>query len=51
MSAVTFRTSRPDHWTSPRPFADASLRFAKHGKIQPMDQPGFWQRLFWRRAA
>jgi hypothetical protein len=39
---------RPCHWTSPRPYSDASLRYAKHGPILPMEQPSFFQRLFGR---
>jgi hypothetical protein len=46
MSSLTFRTSRPDSWTSPRPYSDASLRRLIHGPIQPMEQPGLLQRLF-----
>lgn len=44
-----FTTSRPDHWTAPRPVQDPSMRLKKHGKIQPMDEDrGFWSRLFER---
>ena len=49
MSNPTFRSSRPDSWTNPRPYTDASLRRMVHGRIQPMEQPGFLARLFgWR---
>lgn len=48
MSSQHFRSSRPDQWTLPRPYQDASLRYIKHGPIQPMDQPGFLARLFGR---
>ncbi|MCB2050738.1 MAG: hypothetical protein KDE63_04835 [Novosphingobium sp.] len=46
MSSPTYRSSRPDSWTMPRPYSDASLRFRKHGPIEPMDKPGFLARLF-----
>ena len=49
MSSVSFRSSRPDGWVSPRPHSDASARFRKYGAIQPMDGPGFWARLFGTR--
>jgi len=41
MSSLTYRSSRPDPWTSPRQSLDASRRRIAHGKIQPMEQPGF----------
>jgi hypothetical protein len=46
MSSQTFRSSRPDRWTMPRPYSDASLRRQMHGAIQPMERPTFLQRLF-----
>jgi len=46
MSSISFRSSRPDGWTVPRPYCDASLRFRKHGPIQPMTQPSLLARLF-----
>lgn len=36
MSAYTFRSSRPDHWVSPRPTRDPARRRAIHGPLQPM---------------
>ncbi|WP_202385473.1 hypothetical protein [Altericroceibacterium endophyticum] len=48
MSSLSFRTSRPDSWTNPRPHRDASQRLMQYGKIQPMDEPGFLARLFGR---
>ncbi len=49
MSSLSYRSSRPDAWVQPRPFSDASVRFAKHGPILPMDRPGLFARLFRRR--
>ncbi len=49
MSSYSFRSSRPDSWTHPRAHRDASLRFMAHGPVQPMEEPGFLQRLFGRR--
>ncbi|UIP07664.1 hypothetical protein LY632_04495 [Erythrobacter sp. SDW2] len=46
MSSYTFRSSRPDAWTSPRPFSDASTRYMAYGPVQPMQQPGILARLF-----
>lgn len=45
MSSLTFRSSRPDSWTSPRPYSDASLRRLIHGPIRPMEEPSLWKRL------
>ncbi len=46
MGSISFRSSRPDGWTLPRPHRDASLRYMTHGPIRPMEEPGFLQRLF-----
>ncbi|MDN3646265.1 hypothetical protein QWY75_08635 [Pontixanthobacter aestiaquae] len=46
MSALSYRSSRPDQWAQPRPHSDASQRYQKHGAILPMDEPGFFARLF-----
>jgi hypothetical protein len=48
MSSLHYKSSRPDHWTMPRPYQDASSRYIKHGPIRPMEEPGFWRRLFGR---
>jgi len=48
MSNRIFVSSRPDTWTSPRAYSDASLRFAAHGKIIPMRQPSLLERVFGR---
>ncbi|MBS1239416.1 MAG: hypothetical protein H6R45_122 [Proteobacteria bacterium] len=49
MSSLSYRSSRPDRWTMPRPPQDACLRRIAHGPIQPMEQPGFIARLFGQR--
>lgn len=41
-----YRSSRPDGWTLPRAPMDASLRLQTHGPIRPMEEPGFFARLF-----
>lgn len=46
MSSYSFRSSRPDAWTSPRAHRDASLRYMAYGPVQPMHQPGLLARLF-----
>lgn len=33
-------SSKPDHWTNPRPYTDASLRYRAYGPIEPMDCSG-----------
>lgn len=44
-----FRSGRADSWSSPRFHSDESFRTLAHGKIQPMEEPGFFARLFGRR--
>ena len=51
MSSISFRSSRPDGWTVPRPHRDASLRYRAHGPIQPMSQPGLLARLLGKRLS
>ena len=45
MTRYSFHSSRPDAWVAPRPYSDASLRMRKHGRIQPMERPGLFERL------
>ena len=49
MASQTYRSSRPDGWTMPRPDRDASLRYMMHGPIQPMEEPSLLARLFGAR--
>ena len=37
--------SKPDHWTAPRPYCDASIRFHKHGPVQPMHNPNWVDKM------
>lgn len=46
--AKIFHSSRPDGWSSPRPYSDATFRKMAHGKIMPMHEPTFLERLFGR---
>ena len=47
MSNLSYRSSKPDSWIAPRPYADASVRMMKLGPVQPMDAPqGLLSRLF-----
>ena len=50
MSPATFRSSRADSWSMPRPHTDPNQRYMKHGPIRPMDEEkGLLSRLFdWR---
>jgi hypothetical protein len=43
-----FSSSRPDSWIQPRPHRDPTYRYMSHGKILPMEEPGFLARLFGR---
>jgi len=45
MSSYTFRSSRPDSWTNPRPYCDASTRYLAYGPVRPMQQAGLLARL------
>lgn len=49
MSSLQYRSSKPDAWTMPRAYQDASLRYMKHGPILPMEEPGMLARFFSRR--
>lgn len=40
--------SRPDNWSVPRAQSDPAMRPISHGKILPMEEPGFFARLFRR---
>lgn len=42
MSAYTFRSSRPDHWVSPRPTRDPALALAIHGPLRPLPGEAGW---------
>lgn len=44
-----YRSSPSCSWVAPRPHRDPSLRYMMHGPIQPMEEPGFFARLFGRR--
>jgi hypothetical protein len=41
----TVRLLGRDHWRPAGPSTDAERR-RTHGPLQPMEQPGFWRRLF-----
>lgn len=44
-----FRSGRADNWISPRPYSDPTYRSMSHGKILPMEEPSFFERLLGRR--
>jgi hypothetical protein len=50
MTSLSYRSSRACQWNEPRPHQDASARYRKHGPLQPMQEPGFWSRLFGRKS-
>ena len=41
------QSGRPDTWTMPRQ-SNNGQRIMSHGKILPMEEPGFLERLFGR---
>lgn len=45
----SYRSSRPCQFVDPRPVQDASMRLLKHGRVRPMEEPGFFARLFGAR--
>lgn len=45
MTFQRFRTSAPDEWINPRPYADPSLMLYRHGPIRPMKEPSFIARF------
>lgn len=49
MSSLSYRSSNPDRWVQPKPYSDSSLRHRQFGRILPMEEPGFFARLFGAR--
>ena len=49
MASATFHSSRPHSSILPRPHTDPHQRYRTYGPIQPMEQPGFFERLFFGR--
>lgn len=49
MISSRYRSSRPHESVVPRPVLDAQQRYRVYGKIQPMTQPTFLERIFGRR--
>ena len=47
--ARIFRSNRVDTLGGPRIHSDASFREITQGKILPMEEPGFFARLFGQR--
>ena len=45
MIPISYRSSRADEWSMPRPHTDPNLRFLKYGRIRPMDED---RSLLWR---
>ena len=48
MTPYSIHRSRPDQWTSPRPYSDATLRAHAYGRVRPMVEPSWWERLLGR---
>lgn len=48
LASSSYVSSRPDNWTQPRPHSDPSLRLHKYGRVRPMEEPSFWDRLLGR---
>lgn len=51
MTKLSYRSSRPDSWTLPRQSQPDWKRRHAHGPIQPMEQQGFFARLFKQASA
>ena len=45
MTQASITTSKPDKWTCPRPYTDASFRYRKHGAVRPLVAPSWLERL------
>lgn len=48
MTALRHHSSKPHQWISPRPYTDADLRRHAYGKVRPMHEPNWLERLFGR---
>lgn len=48
MTQATIRSSRPDQWANPRPPVDPSRRLMAYGKVRPMEEPSWLERLLGR---
>lgn len=48
MCVHSYRSSRTDHWNHPRPHSDASLRRQAYGKVRPMQEASWLERLLGR---
>lgn len=48
-TSLSYTSSKPCTWVRPRPIQDASMRLRTHGKLLPMEEPGFFARLLGRR--
>ena len=48
MTSAPIHTSGTDAWSNPRPYSNDSIRRMKYGRIQPMEEPGFFERWFGR---
>jgi hypothetical protein len=48
MSQYTYRSSRADPWTSPRPYSDPCLRALTYGRVRPMHEPNWLEWLLGR---
>jgi hypothetical protein len=46
MSNHSMRDGLSDRWAKPRQSLDPSMRRKVHGPIRPMEEPGFFERLF-----
>ena len=50
MIPTSYRSSRMDSWSAPRPHSDPNTRYRVYGPIRPMDEDrGLLWRLFIRR--
>ncbi|MEO1729344.1 MAG: hypothetical protein AAFR64_01240 [Pseudomonadota bacterium] len=48
MTHYSITSSRPDQWTSPRPYTDPSMRALAYGPVRSMHEPRWWEKLLGR---
>ena len=48
MTHNIYRSSKPDAWTSPRQQLDPAIRAMAYGRVRPMHEPSWLERLLGR---
>ncbi|WP_156521838.1 hypothetical protein [Croceicoccus mobilis] len=50
MSNYSTHQGKPDRWSHPVQNLDPSLRRARYGRLQPLETPSLFERIFRRRS-